>query len=91
MKFVIGVRNNTVLKPDTTRTMFLQGLGFYTYDGIYGQYFHHDGGLENAATPTQGLVTGIIHLADGYDALLLVNSWGFDTIGLMVGAFEQRT
>ncbi len=28
MKFVIVVRNNTVLKPDTTLTMFLQGWRF---------------------------------------------------------------
>lgn len=90
IKFLQGVRSNAVLSSATTLTMFNESLGWYTYDGIYGQYFHHNGGLLNGATPPQGLVTGIIHLADGYDALLLVNSWGFDTIGLMVQAFETR-
>jgi hypothetical protein len=36
----------------------------------------------------RGLNTGIIHLADGYDALLLVNAQFVDTIGLMIEAFE---
>jgi CubicO group peptidase (beta-lactamase class C family) len=90
LKFAIGIRNNSVLKAETTNSMFLNGYGWYTYDGIYGQYFHHNGGLLNGATPPQGLVTGVIHLADGYDAVILVNSWGFDTIALMVDAFEQR-
>lgn len=90
MKFLTGVRNNTVLSPDTTLMMFNEALGWYPYDGIYGRYFHHNGGLGNGDSPSQGLATGIIHLADGYDALLLINSLGADTIGLMVQAFETR-
>lgn len=66
-------------------------LVWYKYDGIYGQYFHYNGGLLNAATPAQGLVTGIIRLTGGYDALLLVNFWGPDTIGLMIQAFDTNT
>jgi CubicO group peptidase (beta-lactamase class C family) len=89
-KFQAGVRNNTVLSQDATQLMLNGQLGCYKYDGIYGQYFHHNGGLLNGLTPAQGLVTGIIRLTDGYDALLLVNSWGPDTIGLMIQAFESR-
>ena len=37
----------------------------------------------------RGLNTGIIHLMDGYDALLLVNAQFVNTIGLMVQAFEE--
>ena len=90
MKFLTGVRNNTVLASQTTLMMFNEGLGWYPYDGIYGRYYHHNGGLANGAAPPQGLATGIIHLADGYDALLLINSLGADTIGLMAQAFEAR-
>ena len=68
MKFLIGVRNNTVLDPQTTLSMLNGEEGWYTYDGIFGQYFHHNGGLGNGATPSQGVATGIIRLADGYDA-----------------------
>jgi CubicO group peptidase (beta-lactamase class C family) len=90
-KFQTGVRNNVVLSSDATQLMLYGQLGWYTYDGIYGQYFHHNGGLLNGATPAQGLVTGIIQLTGGYDALLLVNSRGPNTIGLMIQAFETRT
>jgi CubicO group peptidase (beta-lactamase class C family) len=89
-KFIVGVRNDTVLGHEATLKMLNGDLGWYTYDGIYGQYFHHNGGLLNGASPAQGVVTGIIRLSDGYDALLLVNSWGFDTIGLMIQAFQTR-
>jgi CubicO group peptidase (beta-lactamase class C family) len=89
-RFLAGVRNHTVLSPESTVMMLNEYLGWYPYDGIYGRYFHHNGGLGNGATPPQGLATGIIHLADGYDALLLINSLGADTIGLMVEAFETR-
>jgi hypothetical protein len=85
------VRNNKVLKPDTTVTMFLRLLGWYTYDGIYGQYLHHNGELLTGGTAPQGLHTGLIHLGDGYDAVILINTLGFDPIGQMVGAFEQRS
>lgn len=87
IKFLAGVRSNTVLGADTTLSMLENNLGWYTYNGLYGQYFHHNGGLVYG---NQGLVTGIIHLSDSYDALLLINSWGPDTIGLMIQAFEQR-
>lgn len=94
IKFLAGVRNNVVLAPTTTQLMLNEDLGWYTYDGVYGQYFHHNGGLLNGLSPAQGLVTGIMHLSAGYDALLLVNSWGVpavvDTIGLIVKAFETR-
>ena len=87
--FLCGVRANRVLSADATLAMLNGQLGWYTYDGLYGQYFHHNGGLQSSTTPPiKGLVTGIIHLSDGYDALLLVNSWGFDVVGLIVQAFE---
>jgi hypothetical protein len=89
-KFLAGVRNNTVLSPDATQRMLDGQLGWYIYNGIYGQYFHHNGGLLNGATPPQGLVTGIIRLTDDYDVLLLVNTWGPDPISLMIQAFETR-
>jgi CubicO group peptidase (beta-lactamase class C family) len=91
IKFLEGVRSHAVLPAETTLQMLNGQLGWYVYDGLYGQYFHHNGGLLNGLTPAQGLDTGIIHLADGYDALLLVNTWNFDVIGLIVEAFETRT
>jgi len=38
MKFLAGVRNNVALSAQTTRMMFDDNLGWYTYDGLYGQY-----------------------------------------------------
>lgn len=90
-KFQAGVCNNVVLSTDATQLMLNDQLGWYEYDGIYGQYFYYNGGLLNGATPAQGLVTGILRLTGGYDALLPVNFWRPDTIGLTIQAFETRT
>lgn len=88
IKFLIGVRDDKVLDSSKTHEMFHQQLGWYLYDGVYGHYYDHNGWLHNGGSPDRGLNTGIIHLADGYDALLLVNAQFVDTIGLMIEAFE---
>jgi hypothetical protein len=72
----------------SNRQPFHEQLGCYEYDGIYGKYYDHNGWLHNGGSPDRGLNTGIIHLADGYDALLLVNAQFVDTMGLMIEAFE---
>ena len=88
LKFLIGVRNNTVLSPQLTDRMFTESLGWYTRNGRYGQYYHHNGGLFNGANPRQGLSTGVVHFTNGYDAVLLTNSPHKGIIKLMVQAFE---
>ena len=89
IKFMAGVRDHRVIDRHLTERMFREQLGCYEYDGIYGKYYDHNGWLHNGGTPDRGLNTGVIHLADGYDALLLVNAQFVDTIGLMIEAFEQ--
>lgn len=90
IKFLTGVRNDAVLSAALTEEMLTGELGWYTYNGKYGAYYHHNGGLVNGATPTQGLNTGIIHFSNGYDALLLVNSPLPTIISLMIQAFETQ-
>jgi hypothetical protein len=90
IKFLVGVRNNTVLSAADTAMMLNENLGWYTYDGVYGQYHHHNGGGDNGADPPQGLNVAIVQLADGYDAVLLVNSLRPDVVELIVKAFETR-
>jgi CubicO group peptidase (beta-lactamase class C family) len=89
IKFLIGVRDDRVLSSHETRHMFHEQLGWYVHDGLYGDYYDHNGWLLDGGTPNRGLNTGIIHLTHGYDALLLVNAQFVDTIGLMIEAFEQ--
>lgn len=88
LKFLIGVRNNTVLSAQLTDRMFAESLGWYTWNGKYGQYYHHNGGLFDGANPRQGLSTGIVHFTNGYDAVLFTNSPYKGIIKLMVQAFE---
>lgn len=83
---LVGLRNNVLLTAAETQMMFEQSLGWYTINGLYGSYFHHNGGL-NSTTGTK-LRTGIVHFSNGYDAVLLVNSPVDDIIGLMVNAFQ---
>jgi CubicO group peptidase (beta-lactamase class C family) len=54
IKYLIGIRNHTVLTAGTTNTMFTQSLGWYPWVGAYGTYYHHNGGLINGRTPGQG-------------------------------------
>ena len=82
IKFLIGVRDDRVLSSHETRHMFHEQLGWYVHDGLYGDYYDHNGWLLDGGTPNRGLNTGIIHLTHGYDALLLVNAQFVDTIGL---------
>jgi CubicO group peptidase (beta-lactamase class C family) len=89
MKFLIGVRKDKVLNQKWSHTMFMQQLGWYEYNGVDGNYFDHNGWLHDGGNPDRGLNTGIVRFSEGYDALLLVNTQFVDTIGLLIGAFEQ--
>jgi CubicO group peptidase (beta-lactamase class C family) len=88
IKFLIGVRKDRVLSKAKTHQMFKEQLGWYVWNGLYGDYYQHNGWLEDGGTPNRGLNTGIVHLTHGYDALLLVNAQWVDTVGLIVQAFE---
>lgn len=90
IKFLQGVRNHTVLSAHQTEEMFKERLGWYSYDGIFGQYFNHVGELENGLSPTQKLTTAIIRFSNDYDALLLINSPQKDILSVLVEAFEMR-
>jgi CubicO group peptidase (beta-lactamase class C family) len=88
IKLLIGIRKDRVLNKSWTQKMLSEQLGWYEYDGVDGKYYDHNGWLLNGAAPNRGLNTGIIRLAEGYDALLVVNTQFVDTIGLLIGAFE---
>lgn len=89
IKFLIGVRKDAALNRQWSKEMLMQQLGWYEYDGVDGHYFDHNGWLHDGGTPDRGLTTGIVHFSEGYDALLLTNTQWVDTIGLLIGAFEQ--
>ena len=90
IKYLIGIRNHTVMTAPTTNTMFTQSLGWYPWNGVFGTYYHHNGGLGNGLSPTQGLNTGVMRFSNGYDAVLLVNSPDDNIIQHMVNAFEAQ-
>jgi CubicO group peptidase (beta-lactamase class C family) len=90
IKFLIGLRNNAVLSKEATDAMLTGSLGWYPYSGVYGIYYHHNGGLKNGLDPHQEVNTGIVRFTDGYDAVLLINSTRQQIIKLMVEAFETR-
>jgi len=89
IKFMTGVREDRTLNEHETHKMFHEQLGWYEWTGLYGDYYSHNGWLLDGGTPDRGLNTGIVHLSDGYDALLLVNAQWVDTTGLIVQAFES--
>lgn len=90
IKFLTGVRNHVVLSPQKTEEMFTQQLGWFIYEGAYGQYFNFEGRLINGMSPQQGLSTVAIRFSDGYDALLLVNTPVSNLTDVMVKAFQTQ-
>jgi CubicO group peptidase (beta-lactamase class C family) len=87
MKFMKGVRNHAVLGATATDKMFNEQLGWYATAGAYGTYYQHNGILYTG--DGRGLTTGLIRLAADTDAVLFINTWDFDTIGLLVQAFDN--
>ena len=86
-KFLKGIRKNTVLGEAATAVMFDEQMGWNEYIGFYGPYFHKNGAF-GVGPPDQGLLAGISHFPCGYDAVLLINTLGFDERMLMQNAFE---
>jgi CubicO group peptidase (beta-lactamase class C family) len=74
LKFLMGLRTDTVLQPATSEMMFNPLLGWYRGTSPHGPHFHHNGGLHNEENPAQILATGAIHFPPGFDAVLFVNS-----------------
>jgi CubicO group peptidase (beta-lactamase class C family) len=85
LHYLMGFRTNTVLRPIYTNFMMQRMLGWYPGATCYGLAYHHNGGLTcNGA----GLNTGIIHLPDQYDAVLLSNKPLETIIQVMLEAFD---
>jgi CubicO group peptidase (beta-lactamase class C family) len=85
LRYLMGFRTSTVLRPIYTNFMMQRMLGWYPGATCYGLAYHHNGGLTcNGA----GLNTGIIHLPDQYDAVLLSNKPLQNIIQVMLEAFD---
>ena len=91
-KLLTGLRNNSVLNEDITAQMFNQSLGWDTYNGLYGQYYHHGGAFGD---DPHGIRTVIMRLSHGYDCVLVANS-ATEFLGLpqvwdlVIQAFEAK-
>jgi CubicO group peptidase (beta-lactamase class C family) len=74
--FLMGIRNNLVLTAANAQLMFNLGLGWYPWpldDGTTAWW--HSGGISNAASPEQGLMTMIMSMPNGYDAAWICNTY----------------
>jgi len=86
-KYLTGIVNGSVLDPQMLAAMLTGSLGWYSWPGNYGTYYHHNGGLQYFGEYTN---TGVVLFTNGYQAALLVNSPVRTPriIALMVEAFE---
>jgi CubicO group peptidase (beta-lactamase class C family) len=85
-KFLIGVRNNTVLSATTTNTLLTQKLGWFDAGTAGGTAWHHNGAWITG--DGRGCNTGIVRLPNGVEAVLLSNTTGFDTIGTILDGYN---
>lgn len=85
-KFLIGIRNNTVLSAATTNTMLSGGLGWWTAGTPGGTAYHHNGAWITG--DGRGCNTGIMRLPNGVEAVVLSNTNGFDTIGTLLDGYN---
>jgi len=79
LKFLLGLRANTVLDAPTTQMMFTQQIGWFSDSSIFGSYFHKTGGGTNYTDqahtlPSQQLHSAVAVLPGGFDAVLMANS-----------------
>ena len=88
MAFMNGIASNAVLGSEVRDVMFAAHLGWYPFVGEHGVYYHHNGMLTTAKVGGERTCTGVMHLVDGYDLVLLVNSPVVDIIRVMAGAFD---
>lgn len=107
MKFLVGLRDpNGVLDASTVDAMLSGGtgktgqnlpdnnqLGWYSRSGTMDPsvtYYHHNGSLNIVSG--QGTRTAIVRSSNGYDCVLLMNSYlseSFDIIAAIINVLEQ--
>jgi CubicO group peptidase (beta-lactamase class C family) len=71
--------------------MLGNNLGWWKYEGIYGQYFFHNGGIGSTATATgekYGLSTSMIIFPGRIGAVILANGENVGAFEALVEAFE---
>ena len=91
-KFLNGLRGSAVLSESTKAQMFEGQLGWYTYNGLYGQYFHHEGDFGG---DPGGIRAAVVRLTNGYDCFLAINSANEylglpNIVELVIRAFEAN-
>jgi CubicO group peptidase (beta-lactamase class C family) len=86
-KLLIGVRNNTVLTASTTSTMLTQRLGWFDAATTAGTAYHHNGAWITG--DGRGYNGAIIRLPGGTEAVVLINTDGFNTVGTLVDGFNR--
>jgi len=85
-KFLIGVRNNTVLTASTTAAMLSNLLGWYNAATGAGTAYHHNGGWVTG--DGRGFNGAIIRLPTA-EAVILIDTDGFDTVGTLLDGYNR--
>ncbi len=86
-KLLIGVRNHTVLTASTTSTMLTQRLGWFDAATTAGTAYHHNGAWITG--DGRGYNGAIVRLPGGTEAVVLINTDGFGTVGTLVDGFNR--
>jgi len=86
-KLLLGIRKNTVLTAGTTNTMLTELLGWYNASVTGGTAYHHNGGWVTG--DGRGYNGAIIRLPSGTEAVVLIDTDGFDTVGTLIDGFNR--
>lgn len=89
VRWLIGLRNHSLLEPAATEALFDENLGWLDRDTSRGNASWHNGGWVTG--DGRGLKTCVARLPDGYDAVILMNTTPNNALGALVGAFEALT
>jgi CubicO group peptidase (beta-lactamase class C family) len=94
--FLMGLRNTKPLSSSQIDQLFTPVTGsghtpgFYQGESIFGNYYHHNGGLAHGTSNGVAYIhTGIIRFPLGYDLILLCNSNFAHIISVMAEAFQS--
>jgi CubicO group peptidase (beta-lactamase class C family) len=82
-----GLRTGGVLSPFTLTAMQVLELGWYAAGTSAGTAYHHNGAWYTG--DGRGYNGAIARLPAGLDASLLIDTHGFDTVGILLDGFNR--
>lgn len=86
-RYIDALSQGKALKKETIQKMWQEGLGWFSHNlSKYGTYYNHNGQWNTNAEG--GVILNAGHFSDGSSAAIIITCRGYNTRGVLVGAFD---